>query len=170
MSETITLPPPIISVSAPFPSKWEREHAAFRRLLPHLLIAHRGKYAAVHGEQVVDYGDDKLALAMSVLARIGNTDIYVGLVTDQPAPIARSGVRRELFCNRTWPDIRPKFRRNETREMTRIPRRHNDRRIQTQRLRRHDNIRIKSVIGRRWLTNISCLRPEFGGKPDRRRG
>lgn len=96
MNETITLPPPVINVSAPSASKWQREHAAFRRLLPQLLATHRGQFVAIHGEQVVESGDEKLALALRVLSRLGNIDIHVGLVTDEPAPIARSGVRREL--------------------------------------------------------------------------
>jgi hypothetical protein len=76
-------------------SKWEREQAAFRRLLPQLLATHRGKFVAVHGEQVVDSGDDKLTVALRVLASVGNTDIHVGLVSEDTPPIARSGVRRE---------------------------------------------------------------------------
>ena len=56
---------------------------------------YRGKFVAIHGEQVVDSGDDKLNLALRVLAKFGNIDIHVGLVTHAPAPAARSGVRRE---------------------------------------------------------------------------
>lgn len=96
MSETITLPAPTINVSVPLTSKWEREHAAFRRMLPQLLATHRGTFVAIHGEQVVDSGADKLALALRVLAKVGNTAIHVGLVTDEPAPISRSGVRRDV--------------------------------------------------------------------------
>jgi hypothetical protein len=96
VNDTITLPPPVIVMPPPSFSKWQREHAAFQRLLPGLLDAHRGKFVAIHGEQVVDVGDDKLALALRVLAKLGNIDIHVGLVTDSPPPIARSGVRREV--------------------------------------------------------------------------
>src|SRR5207253_1948920 len=96
VSDTITLPPPVINMATPSANKWQREHAAFRRLLPQLLATHRGKFVAIHGEQVVDSGDDKLALALRVLANLGNIDIHVGLVTDEPATIARSGVRREV--------------------------------------------------------------------------
>jgi hypothetical protein len=80
----------------PSASKWDREHAAFRRLLPQLLVTHRGKFVAIHGEQVVDTGDDKLALALRVLVKVGNIDIHVGRVTEEPTLIARSGVRREV--------------------------------------------------------------------------
>ncbi len=96
MTETITLPAPVIPMSGLTDNKWEREYEAFRRLLPHLLATHRGKLVAIHGEQVVDSGDEKLTLALRVLAKLGNTEIHVGLVTDEPGPIARSGVRREV--------------------------------------------------------------------------
>jgi hypothetical protein len=51
---------------------------------------------AIHSEQVVDSGDDRLALALRVLARVGNVPIHVGRVLDAPDPIARSGVRRDM--------------------------------------------------------------------------
>lgn len=95
MNDIATLPAPVIATSPLHASKWQREHAAFQRLLPRLLDVHRGKFVAIHDEQVVDVGDDKLALALRVLAKLGNIDIHVGLVTDAPTPIARSGVRRE---------------------------------------------------------------------------
>ena len=96
MNATTTLPAPAIDPMVFNPSKWEREHAAFVRLLPQLLATHRGKFVAIHDEQMVDSGEEKLALALCVLAKIGNTDIHIGLVTDEPLTIARSGVRREV--------------------------------------------------------------------------
>ena len=82
--------------SAPIPplSKWQQEFAAFQRLLPQLLTTHRGKYVAIHEGRVIGVGADRLALALEVLGRVGSVDIHVGLVTE--APIARSGVRRDL--------------------------------------------------------------------------
>jgi hypothetical protein len=96
MSEPMTLPAPIIDPPRPPSSKWDQEYQSFRRLLPQLLATHRGCYVAIHEGQVVDSGDDKLALAVRVLAKIGNVAIHVGLVTEEPEPVARSGVRREL--------------------------------------------------------------------------
>ncbi|HEV3144204.1 MAG TPA: hypothetical protein VGZ47_09995, partial [Gemmataceae bacterium] len=81
MSTSVTLPASIIDTSAPLSTKWHREQQAFQRMLPGLLATHSGQYVAVHDGQVVDSGDDKLALAMCVLAKIGNVPIYVGLVT-----------------------------------------------------------------------------------------
>ena len=97
MSEPITLPAPIIEVPSPPRSKWEQEYQAFRRLLPQLLATHRGRYVPIHGGQVVDSGDDKLALALRVLAKVGNVAIHVGLVTEESEPVSRSGVRRKLL-------------------------------------------------------------------------
>jgi hypothetical protein len=96
MSETIPLPAPIITLPAPSHTKWGREYQAFQRLLPQLLATHRGQYVAIHEGKVVDSGDEKLALALRVLAKVGNVAIHVGLVTDEPQPVSRSGVRREL--------------------------------------------------------------------------
>ena len=96
MSEPVTLPAPVLDLSAAPRTKWEREYQAFRRLLPQLLATHRGQYVAIHNEQVVDSGDDRLALALRVLARIGNVPIHVGRVTEEPEPLARSGVRGEI--------------------------------------------------------------------------
>jgi len=96
MNETIIMPAPVLSFGGALQGKWEREYAAFRRLLPQLLVSHRGKFVAIHGEEVVASGDNKLAIALDVLAKVGNVDIHVGLVTDGPEPAARSGVGREM--------------------------------------------------------------------------
>jgi hypothetical protein len=81
----------------PARTKWDLEFQAFCRLLPQLLATHRGKYVAIHEGRVVDSGDDKLAVALRVLSKIGNTSIHVGLVNEEPEPISRSGVRREAL-------------------------------------------------------------------------
>ena len=88
MSEIQTLPAPVLSTHAPGSSKWEREYQAFLRLLPELLRNQRNQYVAIHGEQVVDSGDDPIALIKRVHARIGYVPIHVDQVTDQPpAPL-----------------------------------------------------------------------------------
>ncbi len=103
MSESITLPAPVIEVPPPPRSKWDREFQAFRRQLPQLLPTHRGCYVAIHEEKVVDSGNDKLTVALRVIAKIGNVAIHVGLVTEEPEPLSRSGVRRELLPRRVAP-------------------------------------------------------------------
>ena len=96
MSEPITLPAPVIDFPPPPRNKWEREYRAFLRLLPDLLQTHRGKYVAIHNEQVVDSGDDRLDLAFRVLAKVGGAPIHIGHVTVEPEPISRSGLIRDL--------------------------------------------------------------------------
>ena len=66
------------------------------RLLPRIFADYRGQYVAIHDEKVVDSGPGRLEVALRVLRRIGNVDIYVGLVSDQPELVSRSGVRRDL--------------------------------------------------------------------------
>ena len=83
MSEIQTCDPPVLGPVAP-PTKWEREYRAFQRMLPLLLQTHRGQYVAIHEEQVVDTGEDEIALARRVFARVGNVPIHIDLVTDRP--------------------------------------------------------------------------------------
>lgn len=96
MTAIVTLPAPVLGESFVSPRKWERERAAFLRLLPQLLANYSGKYIAIHNEVVAAYGDNKIDVALSVLKQIGNQDIFVGLVTNEPERVAHSGVRREL--------------------------------------------------------------------------
>jgi Family of unknown function (DUF5678) len=79
MSDTGTVITHEVKFPPPQPrNKWEREYQAFRRLLPRLLETHRGKYVAVHDEQVVDSGEDKLAILLRAYTRYGYVPIYVG--------------------------------------------------------------------------------------------
>jgi hypothetical protein len=88
MSQVEVFPAPELSPLPPA-TKWERERQAFFHLLPQLLQTHRGKYVAVHEGQVVDMGDDKIALALGVYGRYGYVPIYVSLVADRPLPPER---------------------------------------------------------------------------------
>jgi hypothetical protein len=89
MSEAAT--DTVFSVELPrsVPTKWDREYHAFLRLLPELRKTHRGRYVAVHNEQVVDVGADKIELAERVYKKYGYQPIYVGLVAESPLPPAR---------------------------------------------------------------------------------
>jgi hypothetical protein len=60
------------------------------------MLTDRGHFVAIHEEQVVDKDIDEMALITRVLAKVGNVDIHVGLVTNQPEPTYRSGVVRDL--------------------------------------------------------------------------
>ena len=60
------------------------------------MTATRGTYVAIYDEKVIDSDAEEMALILRVLAKVGNVDIHVGLVTEQPEPVYRSGVVREL--------------------------------------------------------------------------
>jgi len=94
--DTGTLKTPEFHWPPPPCTNWEREYRAFQRLLPQLLLTRRGQFVAIHEEQVIDGDRDEMALIGRVLAMVGNVDIHVGLVTDQPEPVYRSGVVRDL--------------------------------------------------------------------------
>lgn len=64
--------------------KFERERAAFRRLLPTLLAEFRNKYVAIHEEKVVGSGDSIIDVATAASDQFGYQAIYVDLVTDEP--------------------------------------------------------------------------------------
>lgn len=81
--------PPDLSSPLPEEDKWERERRAFHQLMPELLKAYRGQYVAIHLGQIVDSGDDAVALGLRVYAKYGYVPIFVGLVTDKPVPPVR---------------------------------------------------------------------------------
>lgn len=76
--------------------KLAEEYDAFQRLLPDLLKTSRDQYAAVHDGNVVAIGSDRTEVAKRAYGRCGYQAIYVAQVTDQPQPVARSGLVREL--------------------------------------------------------------------------
>ena len=84
MSNEISVSLPASAITPPPLTKWEREYRAFRQLLPQLLPTHRGQYVAVHDGQVVEAGPDRRTVIFRALEKVGNVDIHVGLVTDQP--------------------------------------------------------------------------------------
>jgi len=87
MSNLVTFDPPVLT-PAVIQTKWQREYAAFQKLLPSLLQTHRGQYVAIHNEQMLDSGDNEIALIERVFAKVGNVPIHVGLVTET-SPIHR---------------------------------------------------------------------------------
>jgi hypothetical protein len=70
-------------------NKWEREKRAFHQMLPTLLHTHNGQYVAIHEGEVVETGQDKLAVAGCAYARFGYVPIFVSLVTNLPPSIVR---------------------------------------------------------------------------------
>ena len=82
MSSTELLSAP--ALPCPPEDKWRREQRAFHRLLPQLLSTHRDQFVAIHDEQLVECGADKLAVARRAYSRFGYVPIFVTLVTDRP--------------------------------------------------------------------------------------
>jgi hypothetical protein len=68
--------------------KWLREERAFFRQLPELLKTLRGKWVAIHNEQVVDIGDSLRQVLQRVRKRFPKTEVYIQLV-DEELPVAR---------------------------------------------------------------------------------
>jgi hypothetical protein len=85
MDDTEIMAAPVITLPPPkTPTKFEREMAAFRKLMPGLLKDYRNKYVAIHEEQVVGSGDELIKVAFDAYDRFGYQPIYVDLVTDEP--------------------------------------------------------------------------------------
>jgi hypothetical protein len=88
MSEAAIQPALAVALPTPELPKGEREYRAFLRLLPELLLTHRGKFVAIHNGKVVDSDTDDVALILRVQGKVGYVPIHVGLVTDVP-PLVR---------------------------------------------------------------------------------
>lgn len=81
---------------APLPGtseKFERERAAFFRLLPELLKTHRGKVVAIHDEKVIAVGDERRPVIDAARKIAGRVDLFVETVAEE-WPVERIGTRR----------------------------------------------------------------------------
>jgi hypothetical protein len=84
MNDTEIMAAPVINLPVKMPTKFEREMAAFHRLLPALLKDYRNRYVAIHDEKVVGSGDNIVEVAKKAYKEFGYQPIYVDLVTDEP--------------------------------------------------------------------------------------
>lgn len=98
MSQVQTLPAPILPAAPE--DKWQREKRAFHRLLPGLLITHKGLYVAIHEGQVVESGADKLEVGGRAYKRFGYVPIFVSLVIDAPLVPVRIPSPRSLMAEK----------------------------------------------------------------------
>ncbi len=83
---------------APLPhtsDKFERERAAFFRLLPELLKTHRGKVVAIHDEQVLVAGEETVPVAMEAYSQVGYVPLFVMRVLEEQ-PVYRLRGPREI--------------------------------------------------------------------------
>src|SRR5205823_1878771 len=70
-------------------SKWERERRSFFDLRPMLVEKFGDKYVVIHEGQVVDSGDEKIALALRAYARFGQVSVYIGNPKETSRPPVR---------------------------------------------------------------------------------
>ncbi len=63
---------------------FERERAAFQRLLPELLKTHRGEWVAVVDGQAVEFGPDFSSVIVPVRRRFGQRPVYVHEISEEP--------------------------------------------------------------------------------------
>lgn len=93
MNEHDVLPAPTLEPPRPI-GKFERERAAFRRMLAELCERYPNEYVAVHEERVVGHGTDEVALALRMYDEFGYQPIYVGLASLTPPVIRNPSNRR----------------------------------------------------------------------------
>lgn len=86
---------PTQAAAAPADDKFERERAAFFRLLPELLKTHRGKVVAIHNEQVLVVGEDSVPVAMEAYKKVGYIPLFVMRVLEKQ-PLYRLRGPREI--------------------------------------------------------------------------
>jgi hypothetical protein len=60
----------------------EQERAAFQRLLPELLQAHRGEWVAIVDRQPVEFGPDFSSVIVPVRQRFGQRPVYVHEISE----------------------------------------------------------------------------------------
>jgi hypothetical protein len=63
---------------------FERERAAFQRLLPDLLRTHRDEWVAIVDGQPVQFGPDFSSVIVPVRQRFGQRPIYVHKISEEP--------------------------------------------------------------------------------------
>jgi hypothetical protein len=70
--------------AGPTSPDFERERAAFYRLLPELLKEHRGEWVAIVDEQPVEFGPNFNSVITRVYETFGQRTMYVQEVLEQP--------------------------------------------------------------------------------------
>ena len=63
---------------------FERDRAAFRRLLSELLKTHRGEWVAIVDEQAVEFGADFSSVIRRTRERFGQRPVYVQQILETP--------------------------------------------------------------------------------------
>jgi Family of unknown function (DUF5678) len=76
--------------------KLATEHDAFEKMLPQLMTEHAGKYVGIHDGRVVAVGGDRVDVLTALHRSMQGVMVLIRLVTDQPQPLERLPVFREV--------------------------------------------------------------------------
>jgi hypothetical protein len=79
---------PQLSIPEIKEDNWLRDERAFFLQLPELLKTLRGKWVAIHNEQVVEIGDSLRSVLLRVRERFPKTEVYIQLV-DEKLPVIK---------------------------------------------------------------------------------
>ena len=74
----------LVAQSQPGDPGLEQERAAFQRLLPELLEAHRGEWVAIVDGQPVQFGPDFSSVIIPIRQRFGLRPVFVHEILEQP--------------------------------------------------------------------------------------
>ncbi len=75
---------------------WLREERAFFLQLPELLKTLRGKWVAMHNEQVVEIGDSMRQVLQQFCLRFPDKEVYIQLVDEKLPVVKMSSPRTPL--------------------------------------------------------------------------
>jgi len=92
--EWLALKAPLSAPSRP-PSdpQFEKQYAAFQRLLPELLKEHRGEWVGVVNEQASVFGQTSSAVLVEICKRFGDVPMCIQQVREQPRIYRMGGPR-----------------------------------------------------------------------------
>lgn len=89
----LALRPAPDSLAAESDPEFERNRAAFERLLPELLREHRGEWVAIVDERPVQFGPDFQSVIATVRERFGGRSVYIRPISEAPRVYQLGGPR-----------------------------------------------------------------------------
>ena len=88
LTELAPLPPQL-----PSDPQFEKQYAAFQRLLPELLKEHRGEWVGIVNEQASVFGQTSSAVLVEICKRFGDAPMCIQQVREQPRIYRMGGPR-----------------------------------------------------------------------------
>ncbi|MGQ0603676.1 MAG: DUF5678 domain-containing protein, partial [Anaerolineales bacterium] len=89
----MALRPDLSPESVTHDPEFERNRAAFQRLLPELLREHHGEWVAIVDEQPVQFGPDFQSVIVPLRERFGQRSAYVQEISETPRVYRIGGPR-----------------------------------------------------------------------------